>query len=91
MNGRGEGLWFGRGRKAIPVGSGLDGLQQWCQVGRMEACLVAMPQGEKERGGQHGLCLRMVAAIHTGAGTDQRRGPGRGEELPVFLWRKQLC
>lgn len=43
----------------------------------MEASLVVMLQGEKEWGRQHGLCLRMVAAINTGAGTDQRR-EGRG-------------
>lgn len=55
-----------------------------CQDCHMEASLVVMPQGEKEWGRQHGLCLRMVAAINTGAGTDQSRGTGRGEELTVF-------
>jgi hypothetical protein len=36
----------------------------------MEDSLVAMTHGEKEQGGQHGLCLRMVAAvINTGAAT----------------------
>lgn len=42
MNGRGEGLRFGRGRKAIPVGSGLDGLEQWCPCGKWLRWFTAM-------------------------------------------------
>lgn len=82
--------WPGRGtpvwerKKSHPCGKWL----RW-----FTAMVSRLPHGSQLGGdgtGREGTgrtawpLLRMVAAIHTSAGTDQRRGPGRGEELTVF-------